>query len=398
MKLSPEQLPKYYNMLPPICEKLGIGVPDLFLQLDVNPNAYTSGDNNPFIVITSGLIETLPEELIPTVLAHECGHIVCRHVLYETMGRLILRGAFTFVPQTIGNFAIYPITSAFAYWMRCSELSADRAAVLCDGNVDSVIEMCTRFAGFDKDIPYDINIEAFMTQAVEYKEYVDNNAWNKALEFMMFRDVSHPMNAVRAYEIKKWERSEDFIKAKNYFESYRNDEKPLEFPLAWSEKYMLGRDYEEVEKELLDHGFYDVELIRETEKSLFTRVGSVTSVSINGNNKYREGDWASADSVIEVRYCSPLTEEEIAALHPGEIKIPNNPNYYYGKDYRVVEVELAGLGFCNIVVDEIRDVTREKDRRIGKVASITIDKSPKFSKGDWIDECALIEISYHSIK
>jgi hypothetical protein len=85
-------------------------------------------------------------------------------------------------------------------------------------------------------------------------------------------------------------------------------------------------------------------------------------------------------------------------LHPGEIKIPNNPNYYYGKDYRVVEVELAGLGFCNIVVDEIRDVTREKDRRIGKVASITIDKSPKFSKGDWIDECALIEISYHSIK
>ena len=62
------------------------------------------------------------------------------------------------------------------------------------------------------------------------------------------------------------------------------------------------------------------------------------------------------------------------------------------------EVELAGLGFCNIVVDEIRDVTREKDRRIGKVASITIDKSPKFSKGDWIDECALIEISYHSIK
>ncbi len=32
LKLSPEQLPKYYNMLPPICEKLGIGVPDLFLQ------------------------------------------------------------------------------------------------------------------------------------------------------------------------------------------------------------------------------------------------------------------------------------------------------------------------------------------------------------------------------
>ena len=81
LKLGPNQLPKYYNMLIPICDKLGIDVPDLYLKLDVYPNSYTSGDTHPFIVITSGLLETLPDELIPTVLAHECGHIACRHVL-----------------------------------------------------------------------------------------------------------------------------------------------------------------------------------------------------------------------------------------------------------------------------------------------------------------------------
>lgn len=55
LHLNNNQMAKYYNMLPPICEKLGIEVPELFVELDVNPNAYTCGDTKPFIVITSGL-------------------------------------------------------------------------------------------------------------------------------------------------------------------------------------------------------------------------------------------------------------------------------------------------------------------------------------------------------
>lgn len=87
LRINDKQLSKYYDMLPPICEKLGIDVPELYLKLDVVPNAYTSGDTKPFIVMTSGLLETMPEYLIPTVLAHECGHIACHHVFYTTMGR-----------------------------------------------------------------------------------------------------------------------------------------------------------------------------------------------------------------------------------------------------------------------------------------------------------------------
>ena len=60
IKLGDNQMKKYYDMLPPICEKLGIPVPDLYLELDVKPNAYTYGDSNPFIVLTSGLLKALP--------------------------------------------------------------------------------------------------------------------------------------------------------------------------------------------------------------------------------------------------------------------------------------------------------------------------------------------------
>ena len=127
LRLSEKQMSKYYNMLPPICEKLGIEVPELYLELNVNPNSYTSGDTKPFIVITSGLLETLPDELIPTVLAHECGHIACHHVLYSTMGRMILNGVLM-ASGGLSSLITTPLKMAFSYWMRCSEFSADRVA------------------------------------------------------------------------------------------------------------------------------------------------------------------------------------------------------------------------------------------------------------------------------
>jgi Zn-dependent protease with chaperone function len=89
VRLGEDQLPRYKEMLKPICEKLGIPVPELYLMMDVRPNAFTTGENEAFIVLTTGLLETIPERLIPTVLAHECGHIACHHVLYRTMGNIL---------------------------------------------------------------------------------------------------------------------------------------------------------------------------------------------------------------------------------------------------------------------------------------------------------------------
>ncbi len=83
IRLSPTQLPKLYNHLPPICEKLGIAEPEFYLQMDPVPNAWTFGDTKIFITITSGLVELLNDEELDAVIAHECGHILCHHVLYH---------------------------------------------------------------------------------------------------------------------------------------------------------------------------------------------------------------------------------------------------------------------------------------------------------------------------
>lgn len=206
IKISEKQMRKYYDMLPPICEKLGIPVPELFLEMNVVPNSYTSGDTEPFIVITSGLLKTLPEELIPTILAHECGHIACHHVLYLTMGRLVLQGAGSALSSVlpIGGLLTVPLQVAFYYWMRCSEFSADRVAVLCDGTDRKMQEVCMRMAGWDKEIDAEVSLEAFLDQATDYKEMINESKWNKVLEFLILSQASHPLMAVRATECRNW--------------------------------------------------------------------------------------------------------------------------------------------------------------------------------------------------
>ena len=217
VRMNERQLSKYYDMLQPICEKLGIEVPELYLQLDVTPNSYTAGDTKPFIVVTSGLFETIPEELIPTVLAHECGHIACHHVLYSTMGSVLLGGTTSalrsFVPY--GGLATMPLEVAFFYWMRCSELSADRAAALCDGGSEKMSEVCMRLAGYDKDINALASREEFMLQAREYREMIIGSKWDKTLEFLTLSRLSHPLMTVRALECEEWSKSDQFERILN---------------------------------------------------------------------------------------------------------------------------------------------------------------------------------------
>ena len=85
IRLGENQMPEIYSLLPPVCERLGIETPELYYDVkNKEPNAATYGSVKPCIYVTSGLVNTLPRALLPSVLAHECGHIACRHSLLAT--------------------------------------------------------------------------------------------------------------------------------------------------------------------------------------------------------------------------------------------------------------------------------------------------------------------------
>ncbi|MCX6252524.1 MAG: M48 family metallopeptidase [Bacteroidetes bacterium] len=200
IRLSEKQLPELYRKLPPICQKLNIGEPEFFLEMNPAPNAYTFGDTRLFLTITSGLVEYLTEEEVNAVIAHECGHIACHHVLYHTMANLLKAGADMF--GMLGVLTT-PIQLGLLYWSRRSELSADRAAAAAMGSAKPVIETMVRLSGGSKSITGKVDIKEYAAQADAYDTLQESN-WDKILQTAAIAWQSHPFAAVRVREILKW--------------------------------------------------------------------------------------------------------------------------------------------------------------------------------------------------
>lgn len=212
IRLSENQFPEIYHQLPPICEKLGISIPDLYMIRSANKedlNAFTGGITEPFICITSELVKRFPAEMISSVIAHECGHIACKHYLYHTLARNFINGIeqspLARIPG-IRKYLTKSLVRALLFWDRCSELSADRAAVLCDGSSDKTVDMLLKIHGFDENI----NREEFIRQALDLEDFVNSSKANQMMEQMIVQWDSHPLLATRAYECFNWEHSAQY--------------------------------------------------------------------------------------------------------------------------------------------------------------------------------------------
>lgn len=211
IRLSPKQLPKIYEKLPPICKKLNIKEPEFYLEMNPSPNAYAMGDTRTMITVTSGLLEYLTDEEVSAVIAHECGHVACRHMLYYTMAQLLL--------QNINNMgllgdAITPVFWALQYWSRRSELSADRAGAVALGSIEKIVDVQIRLAGGPKHITKDVNIDEFVKQA-DYYDTLQNSNWDKFLQNWSILESSHPYAAIRVREILKWGKTEQWYRIKD---------------------------------------------------------------------------------------------------------------------------------------------------------------------------------------
>lgn len=206
IRLSERQLPDLYCHLPPICQKLGIREPELYLKMDPIPNAWTFGDTRIYITLTSGLVDMLTDEELDSVIAHECGHILCRHVLYHTVAEWVKSGLASL--GILGSLAV-PIEYALLYWSRKSELSADRAAAIVT-SPEVVASVQARLSGGPSTITSKIDLNEWAKQADEYDCIQNSGLWNKTLQLSVIAGLDHPFAAVRVREILKWGESEQY--------------------------------------------------------------------------------------------------------------------------------------------------------------------------------------------
>jgi Zn-dependent protease with chaperone function len=175
--------------------------PELYIRQSPAANAFCIGMDEPFIVVSTGMIELLddPDEL-RYVLGHEIGHAMSGHAVYQTMLNHLLRIADNLGWMPLGGLAIRAIIAALYEWSRKAELSADRAGMLVAQDPHVALRVKMKIAGGASLGKMDT--VAFLEQAADYESAGDVR--DGVLKLMNLERQTHPFSVVRAAEIRKW--------------------------------------------------------------------------------------------------------------------------------------------------------------------------------------------------
>ncbi|MDO5132795.1 MAG: M48 family metallopeptidase [Eubacteriales bacterium] len=115
---------------------LGIKKPYVVVSNAIALNALTVGsDEEPCIVLGNMLVRVMDPVKLTFVIGHECGHIAMGHVVYHTV--VSTAGSFSRTIPLLGPLVYKSSAFALNAWSRRSEITADRAGLLCCLDVDA---------------------------------------------------------------------------------------------------------------------------------------------------------------------------------------------------------------------------------------------------------------------
>jgi len=189
-------------------------IPEIYVQQDPSVNAMAIGFDDPFIVVTTGLLDLLDEEETRFVIGHETAHILSGHAVYRTMLLILTRLATRVAWIPLGYIGLRAIVAGLEEWFRKSELSCDRGGLLCGQDPDAAMRALMKLAGGTR--LHEMNIEAFLEQAREYD--TGGDVRDGLLKVLNLLGTTHPFAVQRVAELDRWRRSGEYeaILAGNY--------------------------------------------------------------------------------------------------------------------------------------------------------------------------------------
>ncbi len=95
-----EELPRAYQAVERLTQKIGIPMPKMYVIPTESPNAFATGRNpaHASVAVTQGILDLLSDEELEGVLAHELGHVRNRDILISSVAATIA-GAITYLAQ-----------------------------------------------------------------------------------------------------------------------------------------------------------------------------------------------------------------------------------------------------------------------------------------------------------
>ena len=224
IQVGPRQYASIYQIYRECLQSLDIyPEPAFFVTQTPAVNAYTVGQEQPSVVVTSGALDMLGERELRVVIAHELGHFKCGHTTLTQMAiwaaqAASLVGQFTFgISNTLTSMALL---SAFYEWRRKAELSSDRAALLVTDDLDAVMMTLVMLAGGSGTHAQEISLDEFKKQAKEYQA-LDDDGINQIYKFLLYNNLSqgiftsHPFPVERVSFIEEWANSDEYHRIRN---------------------------------------------------------------------------------------------------------------------------------------------------------------------------------------
>ncbi len=106
--VSPAQAPRLHGIVDGLVARAGLPKPRLYVLPQAAPNAFATGRNprHAAVAVTAGLLETMDDEELEGVIAHELAHIKNRDILISSIAATIA-GAVTMLASMARWAAIF---------------------------------------------------------------------------------------------------------------------------------------------------------------------------------------------------------------------------------------------------------------------------------------------------
>jgi Zn-dependent protease with chaperone function len=207
IRIGPDQLPDVWASYRRALDTLDMpGLYDLYLTQVPITNALAIGAESPMILVYSGSLTLFEDDELETVLAHEVGHILSDHVLYQTALQIILQLVPLGRIPALAGLPLIAIRSALLEWYRAAELSSDRAATLV--NRDPLVTARTLMVVAGGVGSKRLNTDAFLRQGQDFHEWA--SAWDRLSRLMSQLNLTHSYPVRRVAELMDWVRSGEY--------------------------------------------------------------------------------------------------------------------------------------------------------------------------------------------